>query len=212
MFSRVNLFLRNSLIQSRNFSVKVTQPAPFFKGTAVLDNDFKEISIKDYADKYLVLFFYPLDFTFVCPTELIAFSDNMNKFKELDCNVVGVSTDSHFSHHAWINTPRNTGGLGGLKYPLLSDFTKKISRDYGILLEEPGIALRGLFVIDPKGIVRHSSVNDLPVGRSVDEVIRLVKAFQFFEKHGEVCPADWNDNKPTIKPDLKGSKEFFSKQ
>lgn len=122
-----------------------------------------------------------------------------------------MSTDSHFSHLAWINSPRKQGGLGGLNYPLVSDFNKTISRDYGVLIEEAGIALRGLFIIDPQGVVRQMSINDLPVGRSVDETLRLIKAFQFVEKHGEVCPANWTPEAPTIKPDPKGSLEYFNK-
>lgn len=156
-----------------------------------------------------MLFFYPLDFTFVCPTEIIAFSDNIKKFKEINAEVVGVSIDSHFSHLAWINTPRKEGGLGQLKYPLLSDLSKQIASDYGVLLENPGIALRGLFIIDPNGILRQITINDLPVGRSVDETIRLIKAFQFVEKHGEVCPANWQPDSKTIKPTVDGSKEYF---
>ncbi|CAL1533061.1 unnamed protein product [Lymnaea stagnalis] len=188
---------------------KVQNPAPDFKGQAVVDGAFKEIKLSDFKGKYLVLFFYPLDFTFVCPTEIIAFSDNIDRFKKLDTAVIGVSTDSHFSHLAWINTPRKQGGLGGLKYPLLSDFNKTISRDYEVLIEDAGLALRGLFIIDPKGIVRQITINDLPVGRSVDEVIRLIEAFKFTDISGEVCPANWKPDSPTIKPTPEGSKEYF---
>lgn len=161
-----------------------------------------------------MLFFYPLDFTFVCPTEIIAFSDRIKEFKDLNTEVVGVSVDSHFSHLAWSNTPRKQGGIGKIEYPLLADLTKKISSDYGVLLDEAGISLRGLFIIDPKQTVRQVTINDLPVGRSVDETLRLIKAFQFVDKHGEVCPANWDEknNKATIKPDPKGSQEYFSKQ
>jgi len=190
---------------------EVQKPAPAFKAQAVVNGDFKEVSLDDYKGKYVVLFFYPLDFTFVCPTEIIAFSDRIREFSDIDAQVLGVSTDSHFSHLAWINMPRKQGGLGGLNYPLVADFNKTISRDYGVLVEEAGLALRGLFVIDREGIVRQITVNDLPVGRSVDETLRLVKAFQFVEKHGEVCPADWNSETPTIKPDPKGSLEYFDK-
>jgi len=189
----------------------VTQPAPSFQGQAVVDGDFKQISLEDYAGKYLVLFFYPLDFTFVCPTELIAFSERMAEFQELNCEVVGVSTDSHFSHLAWINTPRKAGGLGGLNYPLLADFNKSISRDYGVLLEDAGIALRGLFLVNPEGVVEHQSINNLPVGRSVEETLRLLKAFQFVAEHGEVCPANWTPDSPTIKPNPTESLEYFDK-
>uniref|UniRef100_A0A182IPM1 thioredoxin-dependent peroxiredoxin n=1 Tax=Anopheles atroparvus TaxID=41427 RepID=A0A182IPM1_ANOAO len=194
-------------------AAQVQKPAPSFKGTAVVDNDFREIKLEDYRGKYLVLFFYPLDFTFVCPTEIIAFSDRIKDFKALNAEVVGVSVDSHFSHLAWVNTPRKAGGLGKLQYPLLADLTKKISADYGVLLDE-GISLRGLFIIDPNGVVRQITINDLPVGRSVDETLRLIKAFQFVEKHGEVCPANWEPdaNAATIKPNPKDSREYFEKQ
>lgn len=188
---------------------RVQETAPHFQGTAVVNQEFKEISLLDYKGKYLVLFFYPLDFTFVCPTEIIAFSDRIKEFKDIHTEVIGVSTDSHFSHLGWINTPRKAGGLGPITYPLLSDFNKKIARDYGVLLENDGIALRGLFIINTKGTLVQMTVNDLPVGRSVDETLRLIKAFQFVEKHGEVCPANWKPDSPTIKPDPKGSKTYF---
>ncbi|XP_022190371.2 peroxiredoxin-2 [Nilaparvata lugens] len=190
---------------------KVQKPAPDFQGTAVVNSDFKEIQLSDFKGKYLVLFFYPLDFTFVCPTEIIAFSDRIDEFKQLNAEVIGVSCDSHFSHLAWINTPRKDGGLGGLKYPLLADFSKEISKNYGVLIDGDGIPLRGLFIIDPESKIRQITVNDLPVGRSVDEVLRLIKAFQFVEKHGEVCPANWNPESPTIKPNPVESQEYFKK-
>jgi len=195
----------------RLLAAQVTKPAPDFKGNAVVNGDFKEIQLSDYKGKYLVLFFYPLDFTFVCPTEIIAFSDRIAEFSAIDTAVVGVSTDSHFSHLAWINMPRKEGGLGGLSYPLLSDFGKSISSDYGVLLEGAGVALRGLFIINPEGVVRQVTINDLPVGRSVDETLRLVKAFQFSDQHGEVCPAEWKPEAPTIKPSPKESLEYFNK-
>uniref|UniRef100_A0A1I8MWR5 thioredoxin-dependent peroxiredoxin n=1 Tax=Musca domestica TaxID=7370 RepID=A0A1I8MWR5_MUSDO len=210
----VNNSFRRLLHQtSPLLAVKVQQPAPDFKGIAVLGNDFQDVQLSDYAGKYLVLFFYPLDFTFVCPTEIIAFSDRIQEFKDLNAEVLGVSVDSHFSHLVWSNMERKNGGLGGLKYPLLADITKQISADYGVLLENEGISLRGTFIIDPNGVVRQYSINDLPVGRSVDEVLRLIKAFQFVEKHGEVCPANWNpeSNPDTIKPDVEQSKEYFNK-
>ncbi|XP_038677141.1 thioredoxin-dependent peroxide reductase, mitochondrial isoform X2 [Scyliorhinus canicula] len=194
-----------------NFAPAVTQQAPFFKGTAVVNGGFKEINLDDFKGKYLVIFFYPLDFTFVCPTEIVAFSNKANEFHDVNCEVIGVSVDSHFSHLAWINIPRKNGGLGHMNIPLLSDLTKQISRDYGVLLENAGIALRGLFIIDPNGIIRHIGINDLPVGRSVEETLRLVKAFQFVETHGEVCPADWKPHAPTIKPSPEASKEYFAK-
>ncbi|XP_034040201.1 thioredoxin-dependent peroxide reductase, mitochondrial [Thalassophryne amazonica] len=196
---------------AQRWAPAVTQPAPPFKATAVHNGEFKEMSLSNFSGKYLVLFFYPLDFTFVCPTEIISFSDKASKFYDINCEVVAVSVDSHFTHLAWINTPRKAGGLGHIHIPLLSDLNKQISRDYGVLLETPGIALRGLFIIDPNGVVKHMSVNDLPVGRSVEETLRLVKAFQFVESHGEVCPASWTPESPTIKPTPEGSKEYFEK-
>jgi len=215
---RLSSALSKTAVQSRPISMsarclaaQVQKPAPAFKAQAVVDGQFKEVSLDDYKGKYVVLYFYPLDFTFVCPTEIIAFSDRIGEFTELGTAVLGVSTDSHFSHLAWINMPRKQGGLGGLNYPLVSDFAKSISRDYGVLIEEAGIALRGLFLIDPEGVVRQITINDLPVGRSVDETLRLIKAFQFVEKHGEVCPANWKPESPTIKPNPTGSLEYFDK-
>jgi len=208
---RTSRFSRPLSTSPKSLAAAVTQPAPAFKGQAVVDGQFKEISLDDYKGKYLVVFFYPLDFTFVCPTELIAFSEQTAAFKALNCEVIGVSTDSHFSHLAWVNMPRKQGGLGGLNYALLADFNKNISRDYGVLLEDAGIALRGLFLIDPEGIVKHMSVNDLPVGRSVEETLRLLKAFQFVAEHGEVCPANWQPESPTIKPSPEASLEYFEK-
>ncbi|XP_031629482.1 peroxiredoxin-2 [Contarinia nasturtii] len=192
----------------------VQKPAPNFQGTAVVQKDFKQIQLSDYKGKYLVLFFYPLDFTFVCPTEIIAFSDRIKEFEALNTAIVGVSVDSHFSHLAWINTPRKVGGLGDLQYPLLADITKKISTDYDVLIKEEGIALRGIYIIDPKGVIRQKTINDLPIGRSVDETLRLIQAIQHFEEHGEVCPANWSRDKnpATIKPNTKDSQEYFNKQ
>lgn len=191
-------------------AVQVQKPAPDFAATAVIDEEFKDLKLADLRGKYVVLFFYPLDFTFVCPTEIIAFSDRIDDFRKRNCEVVGVSVDSQFSHLAWIKMPRTEGGLGGLKYPLVADLTKKISADYGVLLDG-GIALRGLFLIDKGGVVRHVTINDLPLGRSVDEAVRVLDALQFFEKNGEVCPADWKPGKATIKPGVKESKEYFQK-
>lgn len=198
-------------ITGRVLAPAVQHKAPAFSGTAVDNGQFKKIQLEDFKGKYLVLFFYPLDFTFVCPTEIIAFSDRIADFEKLNTAVVGVSTDSHFSHLAWINTPRKQGGLGGLKYPLLSDFQKQISEDYGVLVKEAGLSLRGLFIIDDKQVLRQVTINDLPVGRSVDETLRLVQAFQFTDKHGEVCPANWKPEAPTIKPNPVDSKEYFNK-
>lgn len=192
-------------------ALKITKPAPEWSGEAVVNGEFKNISIADYRGKYLVLLFYPADFTFVCPTEIIAFSDRVEEFHALNAEVVAVSTDSHFSHLAWVNTPRKQGGLGNMNIPLLADRTQKISRDYTVLKEDEGVAFRGLFIIDGSGNLRQITINDLPVGRSVDETLRLVQAFQFTDKHGEVCPANWKPGADTMKPDPKGSKSYFSK-
>jgi peroxiredoxin (alkyl hydroperoxide reductase subunit C) len=193
-------------------SVLVTQPAPDFRAKAVMpDGTVDEISLGSYRGKYVVLFFYPLDFTFVCPTEIIAFSNAAKEFAALDVQLLGCSVDSEYTHLAWENTPRNKGGLGGIDYPLISDLDKSIARAYDVLLGGK-VALRGLFLIDKEGIVRHQVVNDLPLGRNVQEALRMVKALQFVEKHGEVCPANWNEGSPSMKADPKGSQEYFKKQ
>ena len=192
-------------------AVLVQQPAPKFKAQAVMpDNSFQELSLEDYKGKYVLFYFYPLDFTFVCPTEIIAFSDRIEEFEALGVQIVGCSIDSHFSHLAWRNLPRSEGGIGQIKYPLVADLNKQIAKDYDVLIDEAGIALRGLFLIDKDGVVRHQVVNDLPLGRSVDEALRMVKALQFFEENGEVCPANWQEGSRTIKADPQNSKEFFS--
>ena len=185
--------------------------APEFKATAVVNGQFKQVSLADYKGKNVVLFFYPLDFTFVCPTEILAFSDAIEEFRKRNTEVIGISTDSHFSHLAWTNTKREEGGIQGLTYPLVADFTKQISRDYGVLLENDGVAFRGLFLIDKNGVIQHMVVNNLPLGRSVEETIRMVDALTHFEQHGEVCPADWKPGKATIIPDTEKSKDYFKK-
>ena len=186
----------------------VQKAAPDFKATAVDGKLFKEISLSDYKGKWLVLFFYPLDFTFVCPTEITAFSDRVRDFTKIGAEVLGCSVDSQFTHLAWINTPRKEGGLGDIKYPLLADIDKKIATDYGVLIDG-GIALRGLFLINPKGQVVYNVTHDLGVGRNVDEILRVLKAFQHIEKTGEVCPANWTEGGKTMKPDTEKSKEYF---
>lgn len=193
--------------------IQVQQKAPDFKAVAVMeDNSFKEVSLSDYMGKKVVLFFYPLDFTFVCPTEILKFSEKIQEFKKRDTQVLGVSIDSQFSHLAWKNTPIKEGGIGDIQYPLIADTTKDISRKYGVLIEGAGIALRGLFLIDEEGLIRHQVVNDLPLGRNIEEAIRMVDALDFFQKNGEVCPADWKPGADTIKPNPKDSKEYFAKQ
>lgn len=190
--------------------LKPKQTAPNFEGTAVVDGSFKEISLADYKGKYLVLFFYPLDFTFVCPTEITSFSDNLEEFDKINAAVVACSTDSEYTHYAWTKTPRNKGGLADIRIPILSDKSLKIAKAYGVLDEETGIPFRGVFIVDGGGILRHVSLNDFPVGRSVLEILRLVKAFQYTDEYGEVCPANWSPGKLTMKPDPVGSQEYFS--
>lgn len=193
-------------------SVLVQQAAPDFEAQAVMeDGTFKKVKLSEFRGKYVILFFYPLDFTFVCPTEIIAFSDRIAEFQKLGVQVLGVSVDSHFSHLAWRNTPRQEGGIGAIAYPLLADLDKKIAQAYGVLLPG-GIALRGLFLIDKDGVVRHQVVNDLPLGRNIDEAVRIVEALQFFEKNGEVCPANWKEGSRTIKPTPNDSKTFFKQE
>ncbi len=190
----------------------VTKPAPDFAADAVIGDEFKHIKLSDYRGKYVILFFYPLNFTFVCPTEIIAFSDKIADFHKRGAEVIGVSVDSKFSHLAWTNTPRKAGGLGKIGYPIISDLTKNISRSYGVLLEEAGVALRGLFLIDKEGILRHALVNDLPLGRSIDEAVRVLDALQHFENNGEVCPANWTPGADSMQPDPVGSKKYFEKK
>lgn len=190
----------------------VTKEAPDFTATAVLaDNSFKEdFKLSDFRGKYVLLFFYPLDFTFVCPSEILAFNKAVTELEKNNCQLIGVSVDSHFSHFAWKQTPVNEGGIGNIDYPLVSDLDKSIARNYGVLLDA-GIALRGLFLIDRDGIVRHQVVNDLPLGRSVDEALRVLYALQFNEEHGDVCPANWQKGDEAMKPTAAGVAEYLSK-
>lgn len=190
--------------------VLVGKPAPEFKATAVKGQEVIEnYSLSDLKGKYVLLFFYPLDFTFVCPTELHAFNEKLEDFHKRNVEVVGISIDSHFSHLAWLNTPRAKGGIQGINYPIISDIHRTISKDYDVLFEEAGVAFRGLFLIDKEGVVKHQVVNDLPIGRNVDEALRVIDALQFTEEHGEVCPANWNKGDKTMKPTQDGLEEFF---
>jgi peroxiredoxin (alkyl hydroperoxide reductase subunit C) len=192
-------------------SVLVTKEAPEFTAQAVMpDNSIKELSLKSYKGKYVLMFFYPLDFTFVCPSEIIAFDRALDEFKKRECEVLGVSVDSQFSHYAWKNTTIQNGGIGNIHFPLIADLDKSISEAYDVLLPD-GISLRGLFLIDREGIVRHQLVNDLPLGRSVDEAIRILDALQFTEKYGEVCPANWKPGEEAMKPTAEGVAEYLSK-
>lgn len=189
----------------------VGKKAPEFNLKAVVKGKIEEnYSLSKFQGKYIVLFFYPLDFTFVCPTELIAFQERLKEFEERHVQVLGCSVDSHFSHSAWLNTPRNRGGIHGVEYPILSDMNKTVAKAYDVLKEEEGIAYRGLFLIDREGVIRHQVVNDLPLGRSVDEVVRMVDALIFFEKHGEVCPANWQAGKKSMKATQDGLLDYFT--
>lgn len=190
--------------------LRVGQVAPDFTATAVIDQEFKEIKLSDYRGKYVVLFFYPLDFTFVCPTEITAFSDRYAEFSQINAEVLGVSVDSAFSHLAWIQTDRKSGGVGDLNYPLVSDIKKEISTAYNVLTEE-GIALRGLFIIDKDGVIQHATINNLAFGRSVDETLRVLQAIQYVQSHpDEVCPAGWQPGEKTMTPDPVKSKDYFA--
>jgi len=191
-------------------STLVTKEAPDFTAQAVLpDNSFAEFTLSSCREKYVVLFFYPLDFTFVCPSEIIAFDKALKYFESKNAQVLGISVDSHFTHLAWRNTPRDQGGIGQIGFPLIADLSKNIARQYGVLFGEE-IALRGLFLIDKKGIVRHALVNDLPLGRSVDEALRVLDALRFTEEHGEVCPANWRDGDEAMKPTPEGVAEYLA--
>lgn len=192
-------------------STLVTKEAPNFKAQAVLENNaIEEIELSSYRGKYVVLFFYPLDFTFVCPSEIIAFDKKLDQFREKNAEVIGVSVDSQFTHYAWKNTKVEDGGIGQVRYPLVADLSKNIARDYGVLFDD-SVALRGLFLIDTEGVVRHSVINDLPLGRNVDEALRMLDALQFTETHGEVCPANWKEGEEGMKPSAEGVASYLAK-
>ncbi|RHY22959.1 hypothetical protein DYB34_007108 [Aphanomyces astaci] len=207
--------------QQHNYPVHRSQvlprkPAPSFTNVnAVVGEKFTKISLDDYKGKWLVMFFYPFDFTFVCPTEIVSFSDSVGLFQAINTEVIAVSTDSHHTHLAWIKTPRDKGGLGEMNIPIVADVSKRISANYGVLVTDEdddmfGAALRGLFIIDPQGIVRSIQINDDQVGRSVPETLRILKAFQYATAHpGEVCPANWKPGHKTIKADQDAKYDFF---
>ncbi|MCP3689515.1 MAG: peroxiredoxin [Gammaproteobacteria bacterium] len=191
-------------------SVLVTKQAPEVTAMAVMpDNSFAEISLTDYKGKYVVLFFYPLDFTFVCPSEIIAFDHRLQEFKDRGVEVIGVSIDSHFSHLAWKNTDINNGGIGNVQYPLIADIDKSVTTAFDVLTG-PGIALRGSFLIDKDGVVQHQVVNNLPLGRNIDEMLRMVDALQFTEEHGEVCPAGWSKGKAGMTGTTEGVAQYLT--
>lgn len=193
--------------------VLVGKHAPEFHTKAIVDaqivNDF---SLMRYKGKNVIFFFYPLNFTFVCPTELHAFQDRLDEFESRNTQVVGCSVDSPYSHLAWLGTPKTKGGVQGITYPLVSDMNKSISKDYDVLIEKEGIAYRGLFLIDIHGVVRHQVINDLPLGRSIDEVLRMIDALNFFETHGEVCPANWRQGHKSMKPTHEGLSHYFAEE
>ncbi|KAI0260571.1 thioredoxin-like protein [Gloeopeniophorella convolvens] len=192
-------------------SPAIQSPAPSFSVPSVVDGTFKDIALEDYRGQWVLLMFYPLDFTFVCPTEILAFNDALPEFARLNTTVLAISTDSEYSHYAWAQQPRTEGGLGpGLRLPLLADRAMRVARSYGCLVEEKGVALRASYLIDPKGVLRQITMNDLPVGRSVGEALRLIQAFQFTDEHGEVCPANWTAGAKTIKADPTAKLEYFS--
>ena len=200
-----------SLTYGTEGSLRVGQQAPDFTATAVVDQEFKTIKLSDYRGKYVVLFFYPLYFTFVCPTEITAFSDRYEEFKKINTEVLGSSVDSEFSNLAWIQTDRKSGVVGDLNYPLVSDIKKEISAAYNVLDPAAGIALRGLFLIDKDGIIQHATINNLAFGRSVDETLRTLQAIQYVQSHpDEVCPAGWQPGDQTMVPDPVKSKVYFS--
>lgn len=189
----------------------VTKHAPDFTAQAVTaNNTFEEFKLSSLRGRYVVLFFYPLDFTFVCPSEILAFNKKVEEFKKRNTELVSVSVDSHFTHFAWKNVEPKKGGIGNVQFTMVADLTKNIARDYGVLVND-AVALRGLFLIDKEGVVRHELVNDLPLGRNVEDTLRLVDALQFFEKHGEVCPANWHPGEEGMKPTAEGVAKYLEK-
>jgi peroxiredoxin (alkyl hydroperoxide reductase subunit C) len=191
-------------------STLVTREAPDFTATAVMpDNSFEDISLSKFRGQYVVLFFYPLDFTFVCPSEIIAFDKQVDAFKSKNCQVLGVSVDSHFTHLAWKQTEPKDGGIGNVQYPLVADLKKDIARDYGVLVDD-SVALRGLFLIDKEGVVRHALINDLPLGRNVGEALRVLDALQYTEENGEVCPANWQEGDDAMQPSAEGVASYLA--
>nr|GMC86208.1 2-Cys peroxiredoxin BAS1, chloroplastic [Ipomoea batatas] len=224
---------RSFVVRASSELPLVGNQAPDFEAEAVFDQEFINVKLSEYiGKKYVILFFYPLDFTFVCPTgnssdiplayneiepemfaaeQITAFSDRYEEFQKLNTEVLGVSIDSVFSHLAWVQTDRKSGGLGDLNYPLISDVTKSISKSYNVLIPDQGIALRGLFIIDKEGVIQHSTINNLAIGRSVDETLRTLQALQYVQENpDEVCPAGWKPGEKSMKPDPKLSKEYFS--
>ncbi len=189
----------------------IGKPAPKVHAKAIVDNEIIDnFTLDPYLGQYVILFFYPLDFTFVCPTELHAFQDKQEEFKKRNANLVGCSIDSHFSHYAWMQIPKLKGGIEGIRYPLISDLNKTIARDYRVLKEDEGIAYRGQFLIDRQGIIRHQLINDLPLGRSTEEILRILDALIHYENYGEVCPANWKTGNKTMLPNQESMLSYFN--
>ena len=189
----------------------IGKAAPHFKAKAVVqDRILEDFSLTNFLGQYVVFFFYPLDFTFVCPTELHAFQEKHDEFVKRNAVIIGCSVDSWYSHFTWLSIPKNKGGIEGVTYPIVSDLNKPIAKMYHVLKEEEGIAYRGLFLIDKNGIIRHQLVNDLSIGRSVDEVLRTLDALIFHEKEGEVCPANWTSGKKAMEPSQEGLLTYFN--
>jgi len=190
----------------------VSAPAPDFSADAYVNGEFRRVSLADYKGKKVVLFFYPLDFTFVCPTEILAFADRLEEFKKRNTEVIGASVDSKFSHAAWAQVDRKEGRIKGTTFPMISDLNKQIATDYGVLIPGAGIALRGLFIINKDGVLKHATINHLDLGRNIDEVLRLLDAVDFSEEHGEVCPANWKKGEQAMKPNAESLKQYMSKK
>ncbi|CAI5735026.1 unnamed protein product [Hyaloperonospora brassicae] len=199
-----------SFIEYPPVAARVQKQAPRFTAKAVVNGEITDVTLDSYLGQYVVLFFYPKDFTYVCPTEIIAFNDRAADFRALNTQLIAVSCDSPESHLAWTRLPRQKGGLGKMDIPIVSDLTKLISAKYGVLVEQDGVALRGLFIMDKQGVLQQITINNMPIGRSVDETLRLLKALQFVEEHGEVCPANWQPGDKTIKATPTSSYEYFS--
>ena len=190
----------------------IGNPAPHFSAKAVVNGEIvNDFSLETFRGKYVVFFFYPLDFTFVCPTELHAFQDEIEEFDKRDTEIIACSVDSCYSHLAWLRTPKEKGGIEGISFPLVSDLQKTISKDFGVFMAKEGISLRGLYILDREGNIRHQTVNDLPIGRSVPEVLRTLDALISFDAHGEVCPANWKVGMRSMKPTKEGLEKYYLK-
>lgn len=189
--------------------IKIGSKAPGFSCEGVIDGQIKKLSLTDFSGKYKLLFFYPLDFTFVCPTELHALNEKVAEFAKRNTQVLGISVDSAYTHLAWLSTPKEQGGVAGLQFPLLSDLTKSIARDYDVLNEECSVALRGVFLLDKNDIVQYISINNLSFGRNIDELLRLVDALKYVEENGMVCPANWDPSQQALKPTTQGVRDYF---